>query len=225
MWMACTNRETIKVAASNGLGVLAFSFIDEGEARAWSQIYYDTIKSEACVPLGHSVNANIAMVSAFSLHADREEAVGRGMEGFEFFRFAISALVTNDAVPGRSRLFEQFQKEQGGVLDATRRLRKAWRAPSRDRPASARPEISALTSSTSKTPASIRSSCCNRPGGIGTSTFVNRWTFWRVMCCRSLPREPRSVTNVRPMSLRPMSRKRSHARRAWRRWRMRIFPW
>src|SRR6516162_6451215 len=119
MWMACTNRETIKVAASNGLGVLAFSFIDEGEARAWSQIYYDTIKSEACVPLGHGVNANIAMVSAFSLHADREEAVGRGMEGFEFFRFAISALVTNDAVPGRSRLFEQFQQEQGGgVLDA-----------------------------------------------------------------------------------------------------------
>ena len=120
MWMACTNRETIKVAASNGLGALAFSFIDEAEARAWSQIYYDTIKSEACVPLGHSVNANIAMVSAFSLHADRWEAVGRGTEGFEFFRFAISALVTNDAVPGRSTLFEQFQKEQsGGVLDAT----------------------------------------------------------------------------------------------------------
>ena len=103
MWMACTNRETIKVAASNGLGALAFSFIDEAEARTWTQIYYDTIKSEACVPLGHSVNANIAMVSAFSLHADREEAVRRGMEGFEFFRFAISALVTNDAVPGRSR--------------------------------------------------------------------------------------------------------------------------
>jgi alkanesulfonate monooxygenase SsuD/methylene tetrahydromethanopterin reductase-like flavin-dependent oxidoreductase (luciferase family) len=119
MWMACTNRETIKVAASNGLGALAFSFIDEAEARTWSQIYYDIIKSDACVPLGHSVNANIAMVSAFSLHADREEAARRGMEGFEFFRFAISALVTNDAVPGRSRLFEQFQKEQGdAMLDA-----------------------------------------------------------------------------------------------------------
>src|SRR5256885_15372584 len=114
MWMACTNRETIKVAASNGLGALAFSFIDEAEARAWSQIYYDIIKSDACVPLGHSVNANIAMVSAFSLHADRAEAVRRGKEGFEFFRFAISALVTNDAVPRRSRLFEQFRKEQGG---------------------------------------------------------------------------------------------------------------
>ena len=70
MWMACTNRDTIKVAASNGLGALAFSFIDEAEARTWSGIYYDIIKSDQCVPLGHSVNANIAMVSAFSLHAN-----------------------------------------------------------------------------------------------------------------------------------------------------------
>jgi len=116
MWMACTNRDTIKVAASHGLGALAFSFIDEAEARAWSQIYYDIIKSDACVPLGHSVNANIAMVSAFSLHTERKEAVRRGTEGFEFFRFAISALVTNDTVPGRSRLFEQFQKELGGAV-------------------------------------------------------------------------------------------------------------
>jgi alkanesulfonate monooxygenase SsuD/methylene tetrahydromethanopterin reductase-like flavin-dependent oxidoreductase (luciferase family) len=112
MWMACTNRDTIKVAASLGLGALAFSFIDEEEARTWSRIYYDIIKSDACVPLGHSVNANIAMVSAFSLHADGAEAVRRGQEGFEFFRFAISALVTHDAVPGRSRLFEQFRQER-----------------------------------------------------------------------------------------------------------------
>jgi alkanesulfonate monooxygenase SsuD/methylene tetrahydromethanopterin reductase-like flavin-dependent oxidoreductase (luciferase family) len=121
MWMACTNRDTIKVAASRGLGALAFSFIDEAEARTWSQTYYDIIKSDACVPIGHSVNANIAMVSAFSLHADREEAARRGLEGFEFFRFAISALVTNDAVPGRSRLFEQFQKQRsagGPTVDA-----------------------------------------------------------------------------------------------------------
>jgi len=119
MWMACTNRDTIKIAASRGLGALAFSFIDEAEARTWSQIYYDIIRSDACVPLGHRVNANIAMVSAFSLHEDAQEAARRGQEGFEFFRYAISALVTNDTVPGRSRLFEQFQKERGGgMLDA-----------------------------------------------------------------------------------------------------------
>ena len=120
MWMACTNRDTIKIAASNGLGALAFSFIDEVEARTWSKIYYDIIKSEHCIPLGHSVNANIAMVSAFSLHADAGEAARRGQEGFEFFRYAISALVSNDTVPGRSRLFEQFETERAsGALAAT----------------------------------------------------------------------------------------------------------
>ena len=88
MWMACTNRDTIKVAASHGLGALAFAFVDPDEAKTWSNTYYDIIKSEECVPLGHRVNANIAMVSAFSLHADREEAVRRGQEGFEFFAYA-----------------------------------------------------------------------------------------------------------------------------------------
>ncbi|RIL07339.1 MAG: LLM class flavin-dependent oxidoreductase [Proteobacteria bacterium] len=112
MWMACTNRDTIRVAASRGVGALAFSFVDPAEARNWSRIYYDTIRSDACVPLGHAVNANIAMVSAFSLHRDRAEAVRRGQEGFEFFGFALAALVARDSVPGRSRLWESFQRER-----------------------------------------------------------------------------------------------------------------
>jgi alkanesulfonate monooxygenase SsuD/methylene tetrahydromethanopterin reductase-like flavin-dependent oxidoreductase (luciferase family) len=130
MWMACSNRETIRIAASRGLGALAFSFIDASEARHWSQIYYDTIKSDVCVPLGHSVNANIAMVSSFSLNADREEARRRGLEGFEFFRFAISALVTHDTVPGRSRLFETFKEERGDgpMLDANAARREAMQS-------------------------------------------------------------------------------------------------
>ena len=85
MWMACTNRDTIKVAASLGLGALAFSFVDPDEARTWSSLYYDIIKSDQCTPLGHAVTANIAMVSAFSLHGDRAEAIRRGQDGFDFF--------------------------------------------------------------------------------------------------------------------------------------------
>ena len=108
MWMACTNRDTIKVAAQNGLGVLAFSFLDPEEAKSWSQIYYDTIKSEDCVPIGHSVNANIAMVSAFSLHNDAAEAARRGEDGFKFFEYAVGALITDDVLPGRSQLWEKF---------------------------------------------------------------------------------------------------------------------
>ncbi|MFT4572476.1 MAG: alkanesulfonate monooxygenase SsuD [Hyphomicrobiaceae bacterium] len=112
MWMACTNRDTIRVAASLGLGALAFSFVDPDEAKAWSSIYYDTIKSDACVPIGHTVNANIAMVSAFSIHPDREEAIRRGQEGFEFFGYALGSLVMRDAKPGRSRLAESFQEQR-----------------------------------------------------------------------------------------------------------------
>ncbi|HLN08271.1 MAG TPA: LLM class flavin-dependent oxidoreductase [Xanthobacteraceae bacterium] len=108
MWMACTNRDTIRIAASLGVGALAFSFVDPDEARTWSDIYYGIIKSEQCVPIGHSVNANIAMVSNFSVHHDRAEALRRGHEGFEFFRYALNALVAHDTVPGRSDLWGEY---------------------------------------------------------------------------------------------------------------------
>jgi len=123
MWMACTNRDTIKVAAENGLGALAFSFVDPEEARSWSKIYYDIIKSDACVPLGHSVNANLAVVSAFSIHPDRLEAIRRGQEGFEFFGFALQALVSRDSVPGYSKIWSNFQAER--KIDTEEMLRRA----------------------------------------------------------------------------------------------------
>jgi alkanesulfonate monooxygenase SsuD/methylene tetrahydromethanopterin reductase-like flavin-dependent oxidoreductase (luciferase family) len=109
MWMACTNRETIKVAARNGVGALAFSFIDPDEARSWVDVYYDIIRSDECVPLGHAVNPNIALVTGFSLHEDRGEAIRRGQEGFEFFGYALNALVAQDQVPGRTSLWDDFQ--------------------------------------------------------------------------------------------------------------------
>jgi alkanesulfonate monooxygenase SsuD/methylene tetrahydromethanopterin reductase-like flavin-dependent oxidoreductase (luciferase family) len=126
MWMACTNRDTIKVAASNGLGALAFSFLDPEEAKHWAEIYYGIIKSEQCVPIGHRVNANIAMVSAFSIHPDRQEAIRRGQEGFEFFGYAINALVAQDVRPGRSQLFKDFQaRRASGNLQLGRDLNSA----------------------------------------------------------------------------------------------------
>jgi alkanesulfonate monooxygenase SsuD/methylene tetrahydromethanopterin reductase-like flavin-dependent oxidoreductase (luciferase family) len=109
MWLACTNRKTIETAARNGLGALAFTFVDPDEAKTWADAYYSIIKSDECVPLGHTVNANIAVVAGFSLHQNVEEGRLRGAEGFAFFRYAINALVANDARPGRSRLWGEFE--------------------------------------------------------------------------------------------------------------------
>ncbi len=144
MWIACTNRETIKVAARHGLGALAFSFIDPEEARAWVDIYYGIIKSEECVPLGHTVNANIALVTGFSLHEDRAEAIRRGMEGFQFFGYALNALVAHDQttgtdrplgrVPGPTRAGQRRPHDRRGRR-TRRRLRRAAsdRLPMRER--------------------------------------------------------------------------------------------
>ena len=117
MWIACTNRGTIEVAARAGLGALAFSFVDPDEAARWVTTYYDLICSEECVPLGHMVNPNIALVTSFALHEDRAQAIRNGLEGFEFFRYAINALVAHDARPGRSTLWEDFQRERGDVTE------------------------------------------------------------------------------------------------------------
>jgi alkanesulfonate monooxygenase SsuD/methylene tetrahydromethanopterin reductase-like flavin-dependent oxidoreductase (luciferase family) len=111
MWMACTNRATIEVAARNGLGALAFSFVDPDEARHWADAYYSIIRSPECRPLSHRVNANIAMVAPFSLHRDRDQAVERGIHGFRFFNYAMGALVTKDNVPGRTRLWEDYVEQ------------------------------------------------------------------------------------------------------------------
>ena len=117
MWMACTNRDTIKIAAALGVGALAFSFLDREEAKAWADIYYGIIKSDACVPIGHSVNANIAIVSNFSLHQDREEAIRRGQVNFEFFGYAMNALVAHDTVPGRTNLWDEYIAQHGSKTE------------------------------------------------------------------------------------------------------------
>jgi alkanesulfonate monooxygenase SsuD/methylene tetrahydromethanopterin reductase-like flavin-dependent oxidoreductase (luciferase family) len=128
MWMACTNRDTIRVAATLGVGALAFAFVNPEEARAWSEIYYGIIASDKCVPIGHSVNANIAMVSSFSIHHDRAEAIRRGHEGFEFFGYALNALVARDTVPGRTNLWGEYLKLRGNRTEEL--AAAANRAPS-----------------------------------------------------------------------------------------------
>jgi alkanesulfonate monooxygenase SsuD/methylene tetrahydromethanopterin reductase-like flavin-dependent oxidoreductase (luciferase family) len=108
LWVACSNRETIKLAAQLGMGALTFAFIDPAEAKHWVDDYYETFKRE-CVPIGHAVNPNIAMVTGFSCHPDRDEARRRGTDGFRFFQFALGhhyAFGTH--TPGRTNIWNKY---------------------------------------------------------------------------------------------------------------------
>ena len=116
LWVACSQRETIRMAARLGIGALTFAFVDPTEATEWVEEYYSIIKSDQCVPIGHAVNANICMVSSFSCHHDRETAVRRGLDGFEFFGFALGSLyVFGEHQPGRTNLWEQFRATKGAM--------------------------------------------------------------------------------------------------------------
>ncbi len=126
MWIACTNRTTIELAARCGLGALAFAFVDPAEARHWAEVYYDIIRSDECVPLGHSVNANIAVVTGFSLHSERAEAIRRGFDGFHFFAYALSQLVVHHTIPGHSDIWDRYEAQRGSALeDAVAAARQA----------------------------------------------------------------------------------------------------
>jgi alkanesulfonate monooxygenase SsuD/methylene tetrahydromethanopterin reductase-like flavin-dependent oxidoreductase (luciferase family) len=110
LWVACSQRETIRMAARLGIGALTFAFVDPLEAVSWVEEYYSIIKSDACVPIGHAVNANICMVSSFSCHADREVAIKRGLKGFEFFGYALGSLYGfGTHKPGRTNLWKEFE--------------------------------------------------------------------------------------------------------------------
>jgi len=90
LWVACSRRETIHLAATKGIGALSFSFIEADEARHWVDDYYSTIASEACVPGGFAVNANLACVLPFMCHPDEETAIARGLDGGHFFGYSLA---------------------------------------------------------------------------------------------------------------------------------------
>lgn len=115
IWVACSNRDTIHLAAQLGIGALTFAFVDPGEARKWVTDYYETFKNE-CVPIGHTVNPNIAMVTSFSCHPDAEEAYRRGFDGFKFFQFGLGHhYVFGHHKPGRSDIWANYTAVKNAI--------------------------------------------------------------------------------------------------------------
>ncbi len=89
IWVACSRRETIHLAARNGIGALSFSFVEPEDAAKWVQEYYELIASEQCVPAGFAVNPNVAIVLPMMLAPVEAEAIERGIDGAHFFGYSL----------------------------------------------------------------------------------------------------------------------------------------
>jgi len=118
MWVACSRRETIHRAARHGLGALTFAFVEPEQAAHWVTEYYDIIKSSDCVPIGHAVNANVAIVSGMSCHPDEQEAIRRGLDGFRFFGYALGYVgIYGQHRPGVSDVWAKFLEVRDSLPD------------------------------------------------------------------------------------------------------------
>jgi alkanesulfonate monooxygenase SsuD/methylene tetrahydromethanopterin reductase-like flavin-dependent oxidoreductase (luciferase family) len=124
IWAACSNRDSVKLAATLGMGALTFAFVNAEEAKFWVEEYYETFK-EKCTPIGQSVNPNVAMLTGFMCDKDNETAISRGQEGAQFFAFGLGHYWRDGThIPGRTDLWSDFKKRPISVIEKTERERK-----------------------------------------------------------------------------------------------------
>ncbi len=113
LWVACSQRDTIHLAARNGLGALSFSFAEPEQAARWVREYYELIASEECQPAGFAVNANVAVVLPMMCHRDERTAIERGAPGAAFFAHALSHYYgLNPHAPGRTDIGARFAEQR-----------------------------------------------------------------------------------------------------------------
>jgi alkanesulfonate monooxygenase SsuD/methylene tetrahydromethanopterin reductase-like flavin-dependent oxidoreductase (luciferase family)/putative sterol carrier protein len=109
LWVACSRRDTILMAARKGLGALSFSFVEPEAAKEWVDEYYALIASEECVPGGFSVNPNFAVVLPMMLHPEESVAIERGIDGAHFFGYSLAHYyVFGEHRPGATSVWDEF---------------------------------------------------------------------------------------------------------------------
>ena len=189
MWMACTNRDTIKVAASTASARWPSpSSIRRRRAPGPRSTTTSSRATRACRSATR-VNANIAMVSAFSLHRRPR----RGDRGAGRRASSSSAIAINALVAQRRRARPLAAVGASSRSSARRRASSADRcrhrgpvgadsSVARHRHAGRHPRAPALVP---RPPASTRSSSCSRPAATGTSTSASRSSCSPPRCCPS----------------------------------------
>jgi Luciferase-like monooxygenase/SCP-2 sterol transfer family len=114
LWVACSRRETIHLAARRGIGALTFSFVEPEDAGKWAREYYELIASEECVPAGFAVNPVVTIVLPMMCHGDEATAIERGIDGAHFFGYSLAYYYGfGRHHPGRDVVWDSFQRERG----------------------------------------------------------------------------------------------------------------
>jgi len=114
LWVACSRRDTILLAARNGIGALSFSFIEPEQAKEWVDQYYALIASDECLPAGFAVNPQVAVVVPFMVHSDEDTAIQRGIDGAHFFGYSLAHYyVFGEHSPAGTNVWDEFQQHRG----------------------------------------------------------------------------------------------------------------
>jgi hypothetical protein len=98
-----------------GIGALCFAFAEPELAEAWVDEYY-AVLAEDCVPIGRTVNANLAVSTMMTCAPTTREAIDRGMEGAMVFQAnALHYYRTGNHQPGVTSLWDQFQAQKAAM--------------------------------------------------------------------------------------------------------------
>jgi alkanesulfonate monooxygenase SsuD/methylene tetrahydromethanopterin reductase-like flavin-dependent oxidoreductase (luciferase family) len=112
VWVACSRRDTILLAAEKGIGALAFAFVDPEEARQWVADYHATMEAKG-VPIGDAVNSEVACVTTFMCHEDEETALARGIAGANFFGYSLAHYyVFGRHQPGVTDVWAEYEQQR-----------------------------------------------------------------------------------------------------------------
>jgi alkanesulfonate monooxygenase SsuD/methylene tetrahydromethanopterin reductase-like flavin-dependent oxidoreductase (luciferase family) len=113
LWVACSRRDTILLAAEMGIGALSFAFVEPEDARQWV-VDYKSVFTERAVPVGLAANPQVACVTPMMCAEREEDALARGLEGANFFGYSLAHFyVFGDHVPATTDVWAEFLERRG----------------------------------------------------------------------------------------------------------------
>ena len=216
LWVACSMRETVFLAARLGIGALGFDFVDTEESRPASR----STGASSARSANRSARASTRSwrrSHPFMCHPDDNEAVERGLDGARFFMFALAHYYGGPPhQPGKPNIWEDYKNIGRTVIDAMRKARQQARtgySPERRRDHARLRRLTGLhpraACARSRRPGSTRSSSFRRPAAISTSTSWSRWSCSRRKSCPSSKSASRAPGVAQAANGSPRTRSRS----------------